>query len=189
MEEKLKKYKFRRSFGYIFRRWCLLFLSFGAQLTYLWVGNNLDKSPFLRSNGRFVLFVIISLGLVQFFALWGAFRKQIQYTLIEPGKITIKYVFGKTVLKDVVKIEHVTRMFLRGEYVYVLDADPEDDSSMQQGSAANEDYNNHFTRICVNYKELAFVTLANGKKYLINYPQELLTKEAIAQVVNKTSQS
>ena len=80
-------------------------------------------------------------------------------------------------------------MFLRGEYVYVLDADPEDDSSMQQGSAANEDYNNKFTRICVNYKELAFVTLANGKKYLINYPQELLTKEAIAQVVNKTSQS
>ena len=30
-----------------------------------------------------------------------------------------------------------------------------------------------FTRICVNFKELAMVTCADGKKYLINYPKEI----------------
>jgi len=34
-----------------------------------------------------------------------------------------------------------------------------------------------FTRICNNFDELAMVTLANGKKYLINYPKELLEKK------------
>jgi hypothetical protein len=33
-----------------------------------------------------------------------------------------------------------------------------------------------FTRACNNFDELAMVTLANGKKYLINYPKELLEK-------------
>ena len=34
-----------------------------------------------------------------------------------------------------------------------------------------------FTQYCVNFDELAMVTLANGKKYLINYPKELLEKK------------
>ena len=34
-----------------------------------------------------------------------------------------------------------------------------------------------FTRACNNFDELAMVTLANGKKYLINYPKELLEKK------------
>ena len=34
----------------------------------------------------------------------------------------------------------------------------------------------NFTQYCVNFDEIAMVTCADGKKYLINYPRELQEK-------------
>ena len=100
----------------------------------------------------------------------------IRYTTIEPGKITIVRICGKTVLEGVSSIVHVTKEELDEDTSYDSELDTkstEHGLSMSSEKFLSKKYG-EFTRICVNFKELAMVTCADGKKYLINYPKELL---------------
>ena len=107
----------------------------------------------------------------------------IRYTTIEPGKITIVRICGKTVLEGVSSIVHVTKEELDEgtsytSYDYESDTEStEHGLSMWSDKFLSKKYG-EFTRICVNFKELAMVTCADGKKYLINYPKELLEQTA-----------
>lgn len=103
----------------------------------------------------------------------------IRYTTIEPGKITIVRICGKTVLEGVSSIVHVTKEELDEDTSYTsYDSDSGTESTEHGLSMSSEKFLSkkygEFTRICVNFKELAMVTCADGKKYLINYPMELL---------------
>ncbi|MBR6630239.1 MAG: hypothetical protein IKL03_09860, partial [Bacteroidaceae bacterium] len=90
---------------------------------------------------------------------------------------------GKTVLDGVQHIQYVTRYeFDESDTTY---KDMSGDTvEIAHGLCLNYIQDEHeskkygsFTLISVNFDELAMVTLANGKKYLINYPKELLEKK------------
>ncbi len=103
----------------------------------------------------------------------------IRYTTIEPEKITIVRICGKTVLEGVSSIVHVTKEELDEDTSYTSYDSELDTKSTEHGlSMSSKKFLSkkygEFTRICVNFKELAMVTCADGKKYLINYPKELL---------------
>ena len=76
-----------------------------------------------------------------------------RYFFIEKDLIIVKFFLGSKVLEDVSAV----RPILMGYTGYF--------ESMYIGK---------FQMYAVNKKELALVTLANGKQYVINYPQELL---------------
>lgn len=102
------------------------------------------------------------------------------YTEIEPDKITIARGLGKTVLDGVQHIQYVTREEFdkndttykdtSGDYVEIAHG-----LCVNYTQAEHESIKyGHFTLIAVNYDELAMITLFDGRKYLINYPKELL---------------
>ena len=92
-----------------------------------------------------------------------------RYFYIEKDLIIVKFFLGSKVLEDVI----VVRPILKGELK---------DTSKSWGNGGLMGYTGHFENryigkfqmYAVNKKELALVTLANGKQYVINYPQELL---------------
>ena len=110
-------------------------------------------------------------------------RKIIRYTEIEADKITIVRGLGKTVLDGVQHIQYVTRHEFDESDTTYKDMSG-DEVEIAHGLCLNYNQDEHeskkygsFTLISVNFDELAMVTLANGKKYLINYPKELLEKK------------
>ena len=138
----------------------------------------------LSSTATFVIamFVVpltIELGVI-LYLFYRSGNGTIRYTTIEPRRITTVRICGKTVLEEVSSIVHVTKEELDEDTSY----DPKYNLkyetkptpyglSMEADRFSSAKYG-EFTRICVNFNELAMVTLANGKKYLINYPKELL---------------
>ncbi len=107
----------------------------------------------------------------------------IRHTTIELGRITIVRIGGKTLLEGVSSIVHVTKEELNEDTSYTSYDSEWDTKSTEHGlNMSSEKFLSkkygEFTRICVNFKELAMVTCADGKKYLINYPKELLEQTA-----------
>ncbi len=101
------------------------------------------------------------------------FFRKIRCIEIESDKITLVRLIGKTTLRYVIKIEYVTRELLEEIGIEHWDDDDyEDGMSIRKAHHRSKRYG-EFTQYCVNFDELAMVTCADGKKYLINYPKEL----------------
>ena len=116
----------------------------------------------------------------------------IRHIEVDRGKIFIeRYVGGVLVLSDIQDIkpvmkeefdEHTTYQAKRNEK-YGLD-------STQYGLSLkvytfNSSVYGDFTRISNSLDDLALVILCDGKKYLINYPSELLDEKEIARICRK----
>ena len=92
-----------------------------------------------------------------------------RYFYIEKDLIIVKFFLGSKVLEDVSAVRPIQKGELKG-------------SVKSWGNGGLMGYTGHFENryigkfqmYAVNKKELALVTLANGKQYVINYPQELL---------------
>ncbi|MBR3983916.1 MAG: hypothetical protein IKJ92_03030, partial [Bacteroidaceae bacterium] len=92
-----------------------------------------------------------------------------RYFFIEKDLIIVKFFLGSKVLEDVIVVRPILKGELKG-------------ASKSWGNGGLMGYTGHFENryigkfqmYAVNKKELALVTLANGKQYVINYPQELL---------------
>ena len=95
-----------------------------------------------------------------------------RYFYIEKDLIIVKFFLGSKVLEDVSAVRPIQKGELKG-------------SVKSWGNGSLMGYTGHFENryigkfqmYAVNKKELALVTLANGKQYVINYPQELLRKQ------------
>lgn len=91
-----------------------------------------------------------------------------RYFYIEKDLIIVKFFLGSKVLEDVGAVRPIQKGELKG-------------SVKSWGNGGLMGYTGHFENryigkfqmYAVNKKELALVTLANGKQYVINYPQEL----------------
>ena len=92
-----------------------------------------------------------------------------RYFYIEKDLIIVKFFLGSKVLEEVSAVRPILKGELKG-------------TSKSWGNGGLMGYTGHFENryigkfqmYAVNKKELALVTLANGKQYVINYPQELL---------------
>lgn len=92
-----------------------------------------------------------------------------RYFYIEKDFIIVKFFLGSKVLEGVSSVRPILKGELKG-------------TIKSWGNGGLMGYTGHFESMyigkfqiyAVNKKELALVTLANGKKYVINYPQELL---------------
>jgi len=92
-----------------------------------------------------------------------------RYFYIEKDLIIVKFFLGSKVLEDVSAVRPIQKGELKG-------------SVKSWGNGGLMGYTGHFENryigkfqmYAVNKKELALVTLANGKQYVVNYPQELL---------------
>ena len=92
-----------------------------------------------------------------------------RYFYIEKDVIIIKFFIGSKVLEDIQSVRPLLKGELKG-------------TSRNFGNGGLMGYTGYFKNMyigsfqmyAVNTEELALVTLANGKQYVINYPQELL---------------
>ena len=101
------------------------------------------------------------------------FFRKIRCIEIESDKITLVRLIGKTTLKNIVNIEYVTKVLLEESGTeYYEENGWHDGLTMRWGDHRSKRYGK-FSLYCVNFDELAMVTCADGKKYLINYPKEL----------------
>lgn len=177
------KYKFRWSLDYFIRDlaqlktdYTHLYKAVGLIFILLIICN-------LGNTASFVLAATVPLVIALAIILYLSSRSgngAIRYTTIEPGRITIVRIGGKTVLEGISSIVHVTKEELDEDTSYDPKHDLKSETkptqyglSMEADKFSSTKYG-AFTRICVNFKELAMVTCADGKKYLINYPKELL---------------
>lgn len=91
-----------------------------------------------------------------------------RYFYIEKDFIIVKFFLGSKVLEGVSSVRPILKGELKG-------------TIKSWGNGGLMGYTGHFESMyigkfqmyAVNKKELALVTLANGKQYVINYPQEL----------------
>ena len=92
-----------------------------------------------------------------------------RYFYIEKDRIVVKFFIGCKVLEDIQSVRPILKGELKG-------------TSRNFGNGGLMGYTGYFKNMyigsfqmyAVNKEELALVTLANGKQYVINYPQELL---------------
>lgn len=91
-----------------------------------------------------------------------------RYFYIEKDLIIVKFFLGSKVLEDVCAV----RPILKGELKGTIRSWGNGGLMGYTGHFENR-YIGKFQMYAVNKKELALVTLANGKQYVINYPQEL----------------
>ena len=150
-------YKFRRD-------WMVIALTVLVALVLLYV---LYDVYFVKEDMADRIAAPIISVLIGFFAL-----RTPRYFYIEKDRIVVKFFIGCKVLEDVQSV----RPILKGELKW---------TGKNWGNGGLMGYTGYFESLylgkfqmyAVNKKELALVTLANGKQYVINYPQELLTIE------------
>ena len=93
------------------------------------------------------------------------------YFYIEKNRIVVKLFLGSKVLEDIHSIHPIGNVFLKG-------------CVRSLGNGGLMGYTGYFRTLklgsfqmlAVSKKQLVLVTLNNGKKYVINYPYELLDK-------------
>lgn len=93
------------------------------------------------------------------------------YFYIEKDRIVVKLFLGSKVLEDIHSIHPIDNVFLKG-------------CVRSFGNGGLMGYTGYFRTLkfgsfqmlAVSKKQLVLVTLNNGKKYVINYPYELLDK-------------
>lgn len=156
---------------------CLLeipWLLFPVYVTYI------SPSPFF-----FVMFLPPLL-------IWGAYiyallRSHLRHIEIRPGRITVARLVGKPLCwENVQEIRPIDKTWIE-TYATKRNTNYKDIDTVF--SMRNAYYTapsiGEFERISNNLDELALVTLTNGKKYVINYPQDQISEEAIARVTGK----
>ena len=92
-----------------------------------------------------------------------------RYFYIEKDLIIVKFFLGSKVLEDVSAVRPILKGELKGTIKSWGNG-----GLMGYTGYFESMYIGKFQMYAVNKKELALVTLANGKQYVINYPQELL---------------
>ena len=91
------------------------------------------------------------------------------YFYIEKDRIVVKLFIGSKVLEDIQSVRPILKGELKGTRRSFGNG-----GLMGYTGYFNNMYIGSFQMYAVNKNELALVTLANGKQYVINYPQELL---------------
>lgn len=136
-------------------------------VSHISAGHTASLKVYLSLIALGVIFLLLSVP-------WAIpFFRKIRCIEIESDKITLIRLIGKTTLRYVIKIEYVTRELLEEIGIEHWDDDDyEDGMSIRKAHHRSKRYG-EFIQYCVNFDELAMVTLANDKKYLINYPKEL----------------
>ena len=140
----------------------------------------------LLFEGMFVEFFVLLLACFFLLLPFGLSMiiETVRHIRIEADRITILLAsHPKTIVLDNIEsIQYVTRKELEPSTTYSKQffgfQRPRTcrGLSMQGKVFSNNKYGN-FSRACNNFDEIAMVTLADGKKYLINYPKELLEKK------------
>lgn len=95
-----------------------------------------------------------------------------RYFFIEKDLIIVKFFLGSKVLEDVSAVRPILKGELKGTIKSWGNG-----GLMGYTGYFESMYIGKFQMYAVNKKELALVTLANGKQYVINYPHELLRKQ------------
>ena len=90
---------------------------------------------------------------------------------IEKDLIIVNFYLGRKVLVDIESVKHITKKDISN----MLRIWGNDGFFAYTGLFKGGDIG-RFHMLAVNKEELALVTLHNGKKYVINYPSELLEK-------------
>ena len=90
---------------------------------------------------------------------------------IEKDLIIVNFYLGRKVLDDIESVKHITKKDISN----MLRVWGNDGFFGYTGLFKGGDIG-RFHMLAVNKDELALVTLHNGKKYVINYPSELLEK-------------
>ena len=147
-------YKFRRD-------WMVIALTVLVALVLLYV---LYDVYFVEEDMADRIAAPIISVLIGFFAL-----RTPRYFYIEKDRIVVKLFIGSKVLENVQSVRPILKGELKG-------------TIKNWGNGGLMGYTGYFESFyigkyqmyAVNKKELALVTLTNGKQYVINYPQELL---------------
>lgn len=176
--EKSNRYTFKWSYEYRHKAMTLPLLTFVIScvlMIFLCPNALKKKSPILE-----VIF-IVGFGVAFLLYNLAIFQNLIHHTEILPDKITIVPLLGKaTVLDGVQHIERVQRTdFDADNTTYILKLkereETRQDLDFTHQKLVHKKFG-EFTQHCVNFDEIAMVTCADGKKYLINYPRELQEK-------------
>ena len=147
-------YRFRRDWMVIVMTIAVVLLTiFASYMVYFVEGDVEDR-----------ILLPIAFALIYFFAL-----RTPRYFYIEKDRIVVKFFIGCKVLEDTQSVRPILKGELKG-------------TSRNFGNGGLMGYTGYFKNMyigsfqmyAVNKEELALVTLANGKQYVINYPQELL---------------
>ena len=147
-------YKFRRD-------WLVIAMTAAVVLLTLYV---LYDVYFVKEDMADRIAAPIISVLIGFFVL-----RTPRYFYIEKDRIVVKFFIGCKVLEDIQSVRPILKGELKG-------------TSRNFGNGGLMGYTGYFKNMyigsfqmyAVNKEELALVTLANGKQYVINYPQELL---------------
>ena len=175
--KKTNRYTFKWSLEYIVLHVILYPILLFAIGSYAWYLYLFEVGPSRLSIKGVIFMAVMALFIIGAVIFWLGLIHHIE---IAPDKITIVYLSGKsTVLDDVIDLEYVTKESIE-EHTTYNDYDSENDKKIKGLSMGALYFDStkygEFTQYCVNYDELAMVTLADGKKYLINYPKELQEK-------------
>lgn len=92
-----------------------------------------------------------------------------RYFYIEEDLIIVKFYLGRKVLTDIASVRSISMDELVGSFRLMGN----NGLLGYTGWYRKKGLGTYYLMV-VNWKELALVTLANGKQYVINYPQELL---------------
>ena len=147
-------YRFRRDWMVIVMTIAVVLLTiFASYMVYFVEGDVEDR-----------ILLPIAFALIYFFAL-----RTPRYFYIEKDRIVVKFFIGCKVLEDIQSVRPILKGELKG-------------TSRNFGNGGLMGYTGYFKNMyigsfqmyAVNKEESALVTLANGKQYVINYPQELL---------------
>lgn len=140
----------------------------------------------IENHSPAALFLILVGALISvLFVVCVKLSSCIRHLEVDRGKIFIEhYLGGELVLSDIVSIKPVSKEEFDEHTTY------EDESREKYGlettlcgldmkaTSYKSSVYGEFTRVSNNLDELAMVTLRSGKKYLINYPRELLERKA-----------
>lgn len=147
-------YKFRRD-------WLVIAMTVAVVLLNIYV---LYDVYFVKEDMLDRIMAPIVFAVIYFFAL-----RTPRYFYIEKNLIIVKFFIGSKVLDDVRYVRPILKGEMKG-------------TGKSWGNGGLMGYTGHFENIyigkfqmyAVNKKELALVTLGDGRQYVINYPKELL---------------
>lgn len=139
------------------------------------------------SHSLFFTAAMLPVPVIWGFYIYAILRSHLRHVELRSGRITVARFVGKSLCwENVQDIKPVDKDWMR---IYATKRntnykDPDVVFSMRNAHYTAPSIG-EFERISNNLDELALVTLANGKKYVINYPQDQISEEAIARVTGK----
>lgn len=141
----------------------------------------------MLSQSLFFFAAILPIPAVWGFYIYALLRSHLRHVELRPGGIIVARFVGKPLYwENVLDIKPVDKAWMK---IYAGKRNTNYKDLDTVFSMRNAYYTapsiGEFERISNNLDELALVTLANGKKYIINYPHDQITEEAIAHVTGK----